>query len=582
MIARQSRLFIPTLRDPPADAVAVSHRLLVRAGFVRQLAAGLYSYLPLGKRVLNKVEAIVRAEMDAVGAQECYFPALHPAEVWRQSGRWEVMGEDMFRLTDRKGGEYCLGMTHEEIFAGVARDELRSYRQLPQVWYQIQTKFRDEPRPKSGLIRVRQFTMKDAYSFDVDVAGLDRAYADQRGAYERIFRRCGLEFALVEAHSGTMGGRESAEFVVRAEAGEDQIATCRRCGYAANLETARSRIPVESDEESGNAEPRRFPTPGVLTIEALAAPPHGIPARRQLKTLVYVADGRPIVAVVRGDHQLNEPKLQSAVGTANVRPAHPEEIGPLMGAQPGSLGAVARGDLTVLVDHAVVDRVNMVTGANVDGFHLDGVDVRRDVLGHGARAADLRTVAEGEGCPECDGTLEVFKALEVGHIFKLGTRFSEAVGATVLTPEGQPVPIVMGSYGIGLDRIVAAAVELGSDEAGIVWPPSIAPYHASVLALGAEAAVLEAAERVAADLAAAGLEVLLDDREERPGVKFKDADLIGLPLRVAIGARSLAAGGAEWKLRREASAQTVPLDEIAERASKLAREWDRGPRDLSS
>ncbi|HEY3107912.1 MAG TPA: proline--tRNA ligase, partial [Chloroflexota bacterium] len=513
MIARQSRLFVPTLRDPPADAVALSHRLLVRAGFLRQLAAGLYSYLPLGKRVLNKVEAIVRAEMDAIGAQECYFPALHPAEVWRQSGRWEVMGDDMFRLTDRKGGEYCLGMTHEEIFAGVARDELRSYRQLPQVWYQIQTKFRDEPRPKSGLIRVRQFTMKDAYSFDVDAAGLDRAYEDQRGAYERIFRRCGLEFTLVEAHSGAMGGRESAEFVVSAEAGEDQVATCRRCGYAANLETARSRGRADEPAAapaSRARSPRRFPTPGVLTIEALAAPPYGVAARRQLKTLVYVADGRPIVAVVRGDDQLNEAKLQSALGTATLRPAHPEEIVPLMGARPGSLGAVGRGDLTILIDQVVADRANMVTGANVDGFHLDGVDVRRDILAHGAREADLRTVAEGEGCPGCDGRLEVFKALEVGHIFKLGTRYSQAVGATVLTPEGQSVPIVMGSYGIGLDRVVAAAVELGSDEAGIVWPPAIAPYHASVLALGAEPGVVAAAERVAADLSAAGLEVLLD------------------------------------------------------------------------
>jgi prolyl-tRNA synthetase len=574
MIARQSRLFVPTLRDPPADAVAVSHQLLVRAGFVRQLAAGLYNYLPLGKRVLNKVDAIVRAEMDAIGAQECYFPALHPAEVWRQSGRWDAIGDDMFRLTDRKGGEYCLGMTHEEIFAGVARDDLRSYRQLPQVWYQIQTKFRDEPRPRSGLIRVRQFTMKDAYSFDVDAAGLDRAYDDQRGAYERIFRRCGLEFTLVEAHSGAMGGRQSAEFVVRAEAGEDQVATCPRCGYAANLETARSRIPAEVDQPSPG-EPRRFATPGVVTIEALSAPPHGVPASRQLKTLVYVADGRPIVAVVRGDHQLNEAKLQTAAGAANVRAAHPEEIRPLMGASPGSLGAVGRPDLTVVVDEALVERTDVVTGANADGFHLAGVDVRRDVLGHGARSADLRTVVEGEGCPSCDGTLQVFKALEIGHIFKLGTRYSEAVGATILTAEGQASPIVMGSYGIGLDRIVAAAVELGADRSGIVWPPSIAPYHASVLALGAEPAVVEAAERVAADLSAAGLEVLLDDRDERPGVKFKDADLIGLPLRVAVGARSLAGGGAEWKPRRADAAETVPLDEVAARAAALMREWDR-------
>src|SRR6266508_1236100 len=378
-VARYSQLFIPTLKEAPADAQVASHKLLVRAGFIRQLGAGIYDYLPLAKRTLSKVEAIVREEMDAIGAQEFFLPALHPAEIWKESGRWEVMGDNMFRLKDRKGGDYALGMTHEEIFTAIARDELRSYRQLPQVWYQLQTKFRDEPRPKSGLLRVRQFTMKDAYSFDVDRAGLDRSYEDQRRAYERIFSRCGLEFVAVQAHSGAMGGAESSEFMVRTDAGEDLVAACPRCRYAANTETAASRIAPEEDGP-GLPRPERFPTPGVVTIEALEQKPHGVPARRQLKTLVYVADDKPVVAVVRGDQELNEAKLQTATGAQVIRPARPEEIPPLLGARPGSLGAVGFSKAPVFVDPSLADRKDMVTGANEDGFHVRGVDVRRDVL----------------------------------------------------------------------------------------------------------------------------------------------------------------------------------------------------------
>ncbi len=568
---RLSRAFVPTLKEAPADAQVASHKLLVRAGFIRQIGAGIYDYLPLAKRTLAKIEAIVREEMDAIGGQEFFLPALHPAEIWKESGRWAVMGENMFRLKDRKGGDYCLGMTHEEIFTAIARDELRSYRQLPQTWYQIQTKFRDEPRPKAGLLRVRQFTMKDAYSFDVDRRGLDKSYEDERQAYERIFTRCGLDFVAVQAHSGAMGGSESSEFMVRTDAGEDLVAACPKCRYAANTETATSRLAPETDEP-GLPKPEKFPTPGVVTIEALEQKPHSVPAKRQLKTLVYVADEKPVVAIVRGDQDLNEAKLQTATGAQVIRPARPEEIPPLMGAHAGSLGGVGFSGAPVFVDPSLADRRDMVTGANDDGFHLRGVDVRRDVLtGAQAKLADLRTVRAGEGCPRCDGTLDVFTALEVGHIFKLGTKYAESMKATVLDADGKQVPIVMGSYGIGVERIMAAAIELHHDENGIVWPMSIAPFQATVLTLGPEPELAKAAEEVVAALSSAGVEVLHDDRDERAGVKFKDADLVGIPIRIAVGKKGLAQGKIEWKLRSSRQVELVPLAEVAEKTAAAAK-----------
>ena len=568
-IVRLSQAFVPTLKEAPADAQVASHKLLVRAGFIRQLGAGIYDYLPLAKRTLAKVESIIREEMDAIGGQEFFLPALHPAEIWKESGRWQVMGENMFRLKDRKGGDYGLGMTHEEIFTAIARDELRSYRQLPQVWYQIQTKFRDEPRPKSGLLRVRQFTMKDAYSFDVDRPGLDLRFEDQRRAYEKIFTRCGLEFVAVQAHSGAMGGSESTEFMVRTDAGEDLVAACPKCRYAANTETATSRIPPEQDGP-GLPRPEKFATPGVVTIEALEQKPYGVAAKRQLKTLIYMADEKPVVAVVRGDQELNEAKLQTATGAQVVRPAHPEEIPPLMGARAGSLGAVGFTKARVLVDRSLAERKDMVTGANEDGFHLRGVDVARDVLPN-AKLADLRTVGAGEGCPRCDGTLDVFKALEVGHIFKLGTKYSESMKATVLDAEGKQVPIVMGSYGIGVERIMAAAIELRHDENGIRWPMAIAPFQVTVLTLGPEPELRKAADELVDALGKAGVEVLYDDREDRAGVKFKDADLIGIPIRIAVGKKGLAEGKAEWKLRGEKAVELVPIGEVAARAAAAVR-----------
>jgi prolyl-tRNA synthetase len=466
-------MFIPTLRENPVAAEAVSHKLLLRAGYVRQLTAGVYSYLPLAHRVMLKITEIIREEMNAIGGQEFLLPALNPAELWKESGRWDIMGENMFRLKDRKNSDLCLGMTHEEVFTAIARDEVRSYKQLPQIWYQIQTKFRDEARPKSGILRVREFIMKDSYSFDASTEGLDHAFEQHRKAYCCIYERCQLEYVMVDASSGAMGGSKSTEFMVYSDAGEDWIATCKKCGYAANVEKAISRLP-EVQDEAGPEKPEEFATPGVRTIEDLTKFPGGASADRQIKTLIYMLDDRPALVLMRGDHTLNETKLSDATGATNVRPAHPEEIRNLLGALPGSLGAVGVQHAQVIADHALKGRRNMTTGANRDDFHLRGVSIDRDI--RVSVWADLRTVSTGEACPNCDGVLRVDKAIEIGHIFKLGTRYSESMGAKVLNAEGKEVPIVMGSYGIGVGRILAAAVELFHDDDGIRWPVSIAPF----------------------------------------------------------------------------------------------------------
>jgi prolyl-tRNA synthetase len=579
---RWSKYFIPTLREVPADAEVVSHRLLLRAGMVRQLAAGIYSYLPLSWLVMRKIMKIVREEMDAIGGQEFFMPALNPKEIWEESGRWTVMGDNMFRLKDRKGAELCLGMTHEEIFTGIARHELRSYKQLPQVWYQIQTKFRDEARPKSGVLRVRQFIMKDAYSFDVDNAGLDKSFEDQREAYIKIFTRCGLKFTSVEASSGAMGGSASTEFMVKADAGEDLIATCERCGYAANLEKATSRIAAITDEAAATAAPEEFPTPNVRTIEDLITFPGGAAADRQIKTLVYIATNEagenfPALALLRGDHQLHETKLSDSLGAIAVRPAHPEEIRELLGAGAGSLGAVgakekakaAKQELRIVADRALAGRTNMTTGANKDDHHLRGVSVERDIKPDAW--VDLRTVASGEACPNCEGgVLEVSKSLEVGHIFKLGTKYSVSMNASVLTQDGKEVPVVMGCYGIGIERIMAAAIELNHDADGIIWPRSIAPFDVVVTVTNIKQQELTAAgERLYADLRAAGLEVLLDDRDERAGVKFKDADLIGIPYRITVG-KKIADNTIELFDRATKQSTDVKLEEVVARVQQLA------------
>lgn len=581
---RWSQYFIPTLREVPADAEVVSHRLLLRAGLVRQLSAGIYSYLPLAQRVSLKIINILREEMNRIDGQEFFLPALNPREIWDESGRWEVMGDNMFRLKDRKGADLCLGMTHEEVFTSIARGEIRSYKQLPQVWYQIQTKFRDEPRPKSGLLRVRQFIMKDAYSFDVDQAGLDKSFDDQHEAYKRIFDRCGLKYSIVEASSGAMGGSQSNEFMVKTDAGEDMIATCSNCDYAANLEKATSRLPLIDDgskPDQYDSLPEEFPTPGVRTIEDLTKFPSGAEASRQIKTLVFIAtknnEAQFVLALLRGDHQLQETKLSDALAGAEVRAAHAEEIKELLGASAGSLGAVgvkaqaraAGHDVRILADLALKERTNMTTGANKDDHHLRGVNITRDI--EIDDWVDLRAVTSGDACPNCEtGTLEVFKALEIGHIFKLGTKYSESMNARVLDKNGKEVPIIMGSYGIGVERILAAAIELHHDADGIIWPQSIAPFDAVVTITNIKQTELrDAGEKLYKDLQRAGLDVLLDDRDERAGVKFKDADLIGIPCRIVIG-KKIADGLVELFNRRTKTAEDVALGEVVAQVQKLA------------
>jgi prolyl-tRNA synthetase len=551
---RWSQLYIPTLREDPADADAASHRLLLRAGFIRQLMAGHYSLLPLGVRVRTKIINVIREEMNRIGAQEFLLPSMQPAWIWEKTGRLGAIGEELFRLTDRKGAEMVLGLTHEEIFAYLAL-ELSSYRELPQFWYQFQTKFRDEPRPKSGLLRVREFTMKDSYSFDVDEAGLDVSFQAHRGAYERIFARLGIPAIGVEASSGNMGGSDSIEFMCPADAGEDLVARCGDCEYAANLEKATSALPPIEDEP-GPAAPEQLPTPGVRTIEDLATQ-YGKPADRQIKTLVYMIGGDPTLVLLRGDHPLAEQKLIDATGITNVRPAQADEIREALGASPGSLGAVGVSDLPVVADLALQGRRNMTTGANIDGVHLTGVDVARDIpVG---RWADLREVTAGEPCPRCGTPLEIIRAIEVGHIFKLGRKYTTALGVSVAGPDGASITPIMGSYGIGVERAMAVIAEVHHDDSGLAWPVTVAPAEVTVLLLSPnDEAVVTTAETIYSELQAAGVDTLIDDRDERPGVKFRDAELVGIPCRISVGSRDLADGLVEVTSRSTGEKERVP------------------------
>ena len=558
---RWSEAFIPTLRDAPADAEAVSHKLLVRGGFIRQLAAGSYTMLPLGQRVRLKIGEIIREEMDAIGGQELVLPTLHPADIWRQSDRYDLMGDNLFKLEDRKGTDLVLGMTEEEIFAMLAT-ELFSYRDLPQIWYQMHTKFRDEPRPKSGLLRVREFTMKDSYTLDIDAPGLDTGFDKHHDAYKRIFARMGLNAVDVAASSGAMGGSESREFIVRSDAGEDWIVTCDDCDYRANVQKATSALAPVDDGESGELE--RFPTAGLRTIQALAdAFPDIASPERSIKTLIYYVDGEPILTLLRGDHDLQEQKLLDATAAADVRPAQPEEIRELLGADPGSLGAVGVNNLRVYADQALQGRGNMATGANEDDWHYKNVEIARDI--NVTVWADLREVKTGEVCPESGGTLELWKGIEVGHIFKLGTKFSEAFGAYVQDEDGASHPIIMGSYGIGLERGLAAVVEANHDDNGIVWPVSVAPYEVLVTVLRADdEATMDAANNLYSDIGDAGVDVLIDDRVERPGVKFADAELIGIPYRITVGPRGVESGVVELTPRRGLEKEEIGLGDVAE------------------
>jgi prolyl-tRNA synthetase len=564
---RWSKMHIPTLRDDPADAGAPSHRLLLRAGYIRQLMAGHYSLLPLGQRVRLKVIGIIREEMNGIGVQEILMPVMHPAELWVKSGRWELMGEEMFRLKDRKGADLALGMTHEEIVSTLAT-ELESYRQLPQMWYQFQTKLRDEPRPKAGLMRTREFTMKDSYTFDLGPAELDVSFEAHRGAYARTFERLGIPAIQAQASNGTMGGSDSIEFVCPAPTGEDLIIHCPDCGYAANVEKATSRL-VQLDDSSERtsllAAPEPFATPGVRTIEDLATG-YQAPAERQIKTLVYFLDDTLTLVLMRGDHALHEQKLVDATGVVSVRPAQPDEIRDALGALPGSLGAVRAvsasfGDYPVIADEALRGRRGMYTGANVDDTHLRGVDVERDIAV--GVWADLREVAGGELCVSCGHPLEAERGIEVGHIFKLGYKFSDTIGLTVSGPDGKPVKPIMGCYGIGVERAMASVVEVHHDAKGITWPVAIAPFEVVVvIAQQDDAAVAEAGEKLYQALLGAGVEVIVDDRPVRAGVKFSDAELVGIPFRVTVGKRGLASASAELTDRATGSTVQVPLDEV--------------------
>ena len=554
---RWSQAFIPTLREDPADAEAASHRLLVRGGYVRQLMAGVYSMLPLGQKVREKVMGIIREEIDAIGGQEFLLPQLHPREIWERTGRIETMSDIIMEFEDHKGAMVVLGPTHEEIFASVS-NALTSYRQLPQLWYHIQTKFRDEPRPKSGLLRVREFTMKDSYSFDIDEEGLDVQFRRHHDAYLRIFERLGMDAVAVRASSGAMGGKESVEFMVASDVGEDLVASCAACGYAANVESATSTLPP-IDDPDGAIEVERFDTPGVRTIVDLEFFEGGAPADRQIKTLVYMLDGEPTLVLMRGDHTLQDQKLLDQTRSVEARPAHPEEIRGLLGADAGSLGAVGLTGVRILADTELRGRRAMTTGANENDAHLRGVDVERDI--DVTEWLDLRTVLDGEPCPRCGSPLAVFKAIEVGHIFKLGTFYAEPLGVKVLDADGATVPVVMGSYGIGVERNMAASVEANHDDKGIVWPLEIAPYAVVITVLRPDDELpMTEAERLYDALTDAGVDVLLDDRDERPGVKFTDAELIGVPYRVTIGPRGVADGVVELVERRTGDSRELPLD----------------------
>jgi prolyl-tRNA synthetase len=563
---RRSKSLVPTLREDPADAEALSHRLMLRAGLVRQLAAGIYVYLPLGQRVLDKVNTIVREEMNAIGGQEITMPVVQPAELWQQSGRWEGINE-MFKLKDRWGRDLCLGMTHEEVVAWLAAHEIRSYRDLPQIWYQIQTKERDEARPRSGVLRTREFLMKDSYTLDPDVAALDRSYAAHERAYRRIFDRCGLRYYVVQSDTGMMGGLGSHEFMAPSAAGEDEVALCAGCGYAANVELARG-VPAVPEFPAWTRQ--EVATPNARTI-AEVSQLLGIDPRLTLKSLLYVAKASgPVLALVRGDHALHERKLARALGE-EFRAAHPDEVRQALGAPVGSVGPV--GARVPIVADEALRTGTYVVGANREGFHLTGVAPGRDFE---CRFADLHAVTPGEACAVCGKPLAVERVIEIGNIFKLGTKYSAPLKATYLDEAGHQQPIVMGSYGIGPARIAAAAIEQLADRDGVVWPWSIAPFQVYIVPVSVkDTAQLGAAEQIYGECWRQGLEAILDDRDERPGVKFKDADLLGIPVRITVGNSFVKEGIVEVRSRRTRQERRVGQGEVV--AAVRAIEAEESP-----
>lgn len=569
---RYQNALLPSLKEAPSDATSKSHILLLRAGFVRRIGAGIYSYLPLGFRVLSKIERIIRAEMDRAGAQEVLLPALLPAELFRETGRWDLFGDTLLRLKDRRGGDYHLGPTHEETITDMVRHEVKSYRDLPLNLYQIQTKFRDEPRPRGGLLRCREFIMKDAYSFDVNEEAARRSYETMRKAYVQIFDRLGLTYRMVSADSGAMGGSGSAEFQVLVQSGEDIIAACNSCQYAANLEVATTPATTRGDVGQVPAS-EVVATPAQRTIEQVSAFLQA-PAERFLKSLVYLADGKPVMAVVRGDHELNEIKLARALGVSEVHLASSADVFEATGAPTGFAGPVGfKG--RILVDRDAAAVADGITGANQKDAHRLHVVFERDYTG---TVAELRSVKEGDACPQCGQKLSLYRGIEAGHIFLLGTHYSSKMNASYLDEKGEQQTIVMGCYGIGVSRLLATAVEQHHDDNGIRWPMSIAPYQLHIVQLGSEPEVVETVRNLERELEARGIELLVDDRDERPGVKFKDADLVGIPLRVTIGAKALAKGGIELKARTETDpkkAEIIPIGSavtiLCERIEQLLR-----------
>jgi prolyl-tRNA synthetase len=568
---RWSKTLIPTLKEDPADAEVISHKLLVRAGLIRQISRGIYDYFPLALRVLRKIEAIVRQEMDRAGAQELLMPISSPAELWQESGRWEMYGKELLRFKDRHERDFCLGPTHEEIITDMVRRSVRSYRELPINLYQIQTKFRDEVRPRFGLMRGREFIMKDAYSFHADIEDCRREYENMFQTYKRIFSRFGLRFRPVEADTGAIGGSQSHEFQVLAESGEDAVASCDTCDYAANVEKAEIRQLWAEDGAVSGATLEKVPTPGKKSV-AEVAEFLGLPAQRFIKTLVYKTDANELVAVlVRGDHEVNETKLKTLLGCREIALADDAAVRAATQTAPGFLGPIGM-QLRLVADLAIQGMRGAVTGANQPDLHYVHVDQARDFAP--SAFADLRLAGPGDPCPRCDnGKLEIHRGIEVGQVFYLGKKYSEAMGATFLDAEGRERALEMGCYGIGISRLVAAAIEQNHDANGIIWPFPIAPFHVLLLPINyKDKALREACDRLYQELDELGVEVLLDDRDERPGVKFKDADLIGVPLRVTVGAKGLEKGCVELRWRRDGRSEDLPVAQAAEQIRRIVAE----------
>ncbi|MGV8059605.1 MAG: proline--tRNA ligase [Smithellaceae bacterium] len=567
---RYSEMFLPTGREVPSDAEVISHQLMIRAGMIRKLTSGIYSYLPLGYRVIRKVEQIVREEMNKASAQEVCLPMVQPAELWQESGRWEFYGKELLRFRDRHEREYCLGPTHEEVITDLVRNDIKTYRQLPRNLYQIQTKFRDEVRPRFGVMRCREFGMKDAYSFDADEAGAEISYEKMFVAYNNIFRRCGLKFRPVEADSGSIGGKYSHEFMVMAESGEDAIVVCEQCAYAANMEKAEVARPEKVNiTEKDWLQQESVHTPNVRTIEEVS---EFLQVRPQdiVKTLIFNVDGKSCAVLIRGDQEVNEIKVKNYLGANELELADDEMILQATGAPRGFAGAV-KIKTRIIADFSVMNMVNFVTGANKEDYHLKNVNIGRDCSVE--LFADLRVVEKNDQCPRCGGSIQFVRGIEVGHVFKLGTKYSKALKAVYLDRDGQEKIMIMGCYGIGIGRTVAACIEQNNDANGIVWPMPLAPYHVIITPVNVnEEDVLRAAEKIYNDLLADGIEVIFDDRDERAGVKFKDADLIGIPLRITVGPKNLASGNIELKNRKSGETKIHPLAKIVSEIKKSIAE----------